>query len=114
MRRWHCINCGHLGKGEVTEEFYGDQSFTYCNRCDGKVTYDPLIIVLPKPTRPKRFCFFIRPKDSDIQKPFEKYTRREEFFLAIRVGYFREAWRLLRGKPSNYIWEGLENNPMPF
>ena len=64
--------------------------------------------------RPKRFCFFIKAIDGDIHKPFVKYKRYEEFFLALRIGYFKEAYRIATGKPSNYIWEGLEDNPMPF
>ena len=60
--------------------------------------------------RPKRFCFFIKSKD----KHPEYYTRFEEFFLALRIGYFKTAWQLLRGKPRHYIFEGNENNPMPF
>ena len=64
--------------------------------------------------RPKHFCLFIKQIDGDIHKPFRKYTRFQEFCLALRIGYYKEAWRLLRGRQSRYIWEGLEDNPMPF
>ena len=113
--KWECVHCGELEKDEVTEEHYGDQSFNYCNRCGYRsVSRIRPKIQLPEPSRPKRFCFFIKPKDGDIQKPFEKYTRFEEFCLALRIGYFRTALRIATGKPSNYIFEGLEDNPMPF
>ena len=110
--RYECFNCEtELEKDEVTEELYGDMSWTYCNRCGRKVTrIEPEYQPPPPPPRPKRFCFFIKPKD---EYP-ESYTRFEEFFLALRIGYYKEAWRLLRGKPRRYIFEGIENNPMPF
>ena len=109
--KYNCINCGDIDKRSVAEELYGDRSWTYCDTCYEGV--DP--VYEPQPPRaaiqrPKRFCFFIKPKDDHP----EKYTRFEEFFLALRIGYFKEAIRLLCGKRSNYIWEGLEQNPMPF
>ena len=113
MKRWECINCDvELENHEVTEAFYGDESFVCCNRCGMRSVsrLQPVIEMPPPPPRPKRFCFFIKPKD---EHP-EYYTPFEEFFLALRIGYFKTAWRLLRGKPSNYIFEGLEDNPMPF
>lgn len=111
MKRWECVHCGELEKDEVTEEFYGDQSFAYCNRCYEGVSR----VYVPSPPRaevprPKCFCFFIQPKD---EYP-EKYTRLEEFFLALRIGYYKTAWRLLIGKPCRYGFEGNENNPFPF
>ena len=114
--KWECVNCGKLTQAEVTEEFIGDLAWRYCNHCSELVDryYEPCVESKTEPPRPKRFCFFIKEIDGDIHKPFRKYTRFQEFCLALRIGYFREAWRLLRGKPSRYIWEGEENNPMPF
>ena len=113
--KFDCMNCGKLTQAEVTEELIGDLAWTYCNHCHELVdrVYEPRP-VNTEPPRSKRFCFFIKEIDGDIHKPFRKYTRFQEFFLALRIGYFREAWRLLRGKPSRYIWEGMENCPMPF
>ena len=114
-KKWDCFNCGELTKADVTEEFYGDQSQVYCNKCFGNVSriYEP--VVLPE-IRTKRFCFFIKPQwGYDSRVGFsEKYNHFEEICLAIRIGYFKEAWRLICGKQSSYIWEGLENHPMPF
>ena len=111
--KWECINCEvELKQHEVTEEFFGDQSFRYCNRCGFRSVsrvYEPLAPRAAVP-RPKRFCLFIKPKDDYP----EKYTRCEEFFLALRIGYFKEAWRMLCGKRSSYFWEGTENSPFPF
>ena len=113
--KWDCFNCGELKRDEATEEFYGDQSQVVCNTCYEVVQKIDVEIPKPKPEpRPEKFCFFIKAKDGDIQKPLVKYTRLEEFCLALRIGYFKEAIRLLRGKQSRYIWEGLEDNPMPF
>ena len=107
---WECLHCGELEAGAVTEELYGDQSCTYCNLCGGS----SVSRIRPKPApplpRPKRFCLFIKAKDN---LP-EYYTRLEKILLALRIGYYQEAWRLIRGKGSNYIFEGLEDNPMPF
>ena len=114
--KWECVNCGELKKGEVTEELYGDQSFNYCNRCG----YRSVSRIIPQtelpPLRTKPFCFFIKPQwGYDSRFGFsENYTRFEQFCLAVRIGYFKEAWRLAIGKPSHYIWEGIEDNPMPF
>lgn len=58
--------------------------------------------------RKKYFCFFIKPRK------YSSYTRFEQFFLALRIGYFKEAWRLVRGKESGYVWEEWENMPIPF
>ena len=103
--KWECVECGELEKREVTEELHGDQSFNYCNRCGFRsVSRIRPRIQLAAPPRPKRFCFFIKPKDGDIYKPFVQYTRIEQFCLAVRIGYFREAFRLAIGKPSRYIW----------
>ena len=112
--RWNCIQCGEIDKEKVTDELYGDLSHRYCNICGADVRYEEPIIHVPRPPRPKRFCFFIKRIDGDIHKPFRKYTRFQEFCLALRIGYFKEAWSLLRGKRGNYIWEGEENNPMPW
>ena len=109
---WECINCGELDKSEVAEELYGDQSWISCDACGSKpyrIRYENQLPA-PRVLRPRRFCFFIKPKDEHPAY----YTRLERFFLALRIGYYKEAWQLLRGKPSNYIWEGMENNPMPF
>ena len=116
-KKWDCVHCGKLDKDEVTEESYGDQSQVYCNRCGFRsVSRIRPKIQLPEPARPKRFCFFIKPQwGYDSRVGFsEKYTRFEEICLAIRIGYFKEAIRLLIGKRSSYIWEGIEDNPMPF
>ena len=114
--KWECVHCGELEKGEVTEELIGDQSFNYCNRCGGGYVsriYEP---VTQPEIRTKPFCFFIKPKWGYHSKYgfSEQYTRFEEICLALRIGYFREAVRLLLGKTSNYIWEGTEENPMPW
>ena len=112
MKRYECFHCEmKLEPHEVSEEFYGDMSYLYCNRCGCEATRihrrPPTPIVK---ARPKRFCFFIKPKD---EYP-EFYTRFEEFFLALRIGYYKEAWRLLIGKQRRYFFEEIEDNPMPF
>ena len=42
------------------------------------------------------------------------YNRFQKVWLALRIGYIKEASRLILGKSDNYIWEGTERNPMPF
>lgn len=116
LPQWNCINCGDRFADEVTEEHWGDQSFVYCNQC-GYRSVSRIQFNYKRPTpapRPKRYCYFIKAKDGDIHKPLDKYSRCAEIFLALRIGYFKEAWRLMCGKRSNYIWEGNENNPFPF
>ena len=58
--------------------------------------------------RRKYFCFFIKPRE------YSSYTRFEKIMLCLRIGYFKEAIRLIRGKYSHYLWETHEDNPMPF
>ena len=59
--------------------------------------------------RPNRLCFFIKHKDGK-----EKYNRFQEICLFLRISMPKEAIRLVVGRSRRYIFEGLENNPMPF
>ena len=49
-----------------------------------------------------------------VKRKGTSYTQYQKVVLALRIGYYKEAFRLICGKPSNYIWEGCEDNPLPY